>query len=295
MLGKKYNYKRDASNSGRSSFKYEPIYKDDELVDDVAALKEYYEKKKQSQQTVQLNNSNAYTPLVKQPSLNTPPPVVYKPPPTEAELAEQEFWNGFEPGYVVVFCFRRPCEKTNRNCLNKFALMASNYIHVEVCIYNREGNMTRSLFITEQTKTVKFATNELNDIDPKTGSRLWDFIWVRLDNEDQVSKMKRSIYQLVGLYRPQRFSSCNIYCFYCFAMPCLPCCCCVGKRPKTTTCTRTTMEFIRDVWRDKNFTISRNLFSYTPDDVYEFIINHNGSINILQDFEKFNPTKTVLA
>jgi len=283
---KNYKPKQDANKNNNNDdarlLNNQSYYVDDDEVS-MHSLERYYERKK----TINTKSKNVQIQLPPVPIIPQKIQAPQKIPSVE-EIEEADFWNGFEAGSVVVFCFRKPCTKTRSFCLNKLALVASNYIHVEICIYNTEGTMTRSLFITDQVKTVKFAQHVLTDTDPVTGARTWDFLWFQLNTLEQVSQMKRTVYRLAHYRRPRRFSHCNIYCFYCFA-----CCCCASSRPSTATCTSLTMEFIRDVWSKENFTIADNLFSYTPDDVFEFIHQRSERMNVL-NFDNANPTVSQL-
>jgi hypothetical protein len=172
----------------------------------------------------------------------------------------------FEPGAVIGFCFRRPCEMTATRCLNKLTRVASSYIHCEVCIYDKTYQQVRNLMITRNTKHVIFVNHPMT----QDQARSWDFIWVQL-TEEQQRNVRTALLRILSTDEDRRFSSCNIWCFPLFALPCYFQCCEYTSR----TCSEMTMVFIRDVFEFDDLQSgccgAPNFFSYTPDSVYRYI------------------------
>lgn len=202
---------------------------------------------------------------------------------SEQQLEEEEFWDGFEPGPFVVFCFRRPCNRTRAHCLNRCASCASNFIHVEICVLSKDLKSYRNLYLTEQTKKVEFVSHVISEVYDERGRRIWDFIWVAL-SEEQVQLMKNAIYRLAHLDNARKFNKCSIMCFCFFAMPCF----CHGDS-QSAMCTQTTMEFISEVWQGTRSLMSSNLYSYTPDDVYRFVNRNALRLGVLENLENQDP------
>ena len=201
------------------------------------------------------------------------------------QIEEEEFWDGFEPGNYVIFCFRRQCERTRAYCINKFASVAGEYIHVEVCVIDVKVKTYKNLYLTQQTDGVKFVNHVITDVIDQNGRRIWDFVWVKLTSE-QVTRMKNAIYRLAHKDNRRKFSRFNIFCFCLVSMPCY-----CHKDSATAMCTQTTMEFIAEVWRGSNLPMAANLYSYTPDQVYHFIESNYAVLNVQMKFNNADPNK----
>ena len=117
--------------------------------------------------------------------------------------------SGFKVGYYVVFCFRQPDDRTQRNLLNTLATMTSFYIHCEVCVLNEEMTETRTLYITNQSEVVTFAHV---DYARKDAPVPWVFVWCRL-TEVQRNKMAAALLHSPATTRstfPRRASTFSI-------------------------------------------------------------------------------------
>ena len=158
----------------------------------------------------------------------------------------------FEVGAWAVFCFRRPDERTQTNCLNLCATMMSYYLHCEICVFNKDMTDTRSLEVTSETGRVVLGRRRYvrqNGVSP------WNFVWAPLDPIHQ-RDMQTCLASLSG-DDAKLFSSNRIFCFH------LMSCCSIT----TTTCSETTMEVLHRVW---GFQVPEIRF-YSPDDVFKFV------------------------
>ena len=183
--------------------------------------------------------------------------------------------SGFKVGYYVVFCFRQPDDRTQRNLLNTLATMTSFYIHCEVCVLNEEMTETRTLYITNQSEVVTFAHV---DYARKDAPVPWVFVWCRL-TEVQRNKMAAALLQLSGDHA-KHFSTTRIYFFHCVA------CCCHSE---TTTCSETTMTLIERVWD----VIPGSVRFYSPDDVYKYVRENAAKLGVYEPMANRIPDHVV--
>ena len=191
--------------------------------------------------------------------------------PTDAPAEEPPF----EVGQWAVFCFRRPDDRTQSNCLNLCATMLTFYLHCEICVLNRDNTDARTLFITSESGRVTFARVRYVRADAPTP---WLFLWARL-SDGQRANMQICMESMSG-DAAKVFSPWRIFCFHCA--------CCFGAA--TTTCSETTMEVIDRIWHlrpvDAKF--------YSPDNVYAFVNRHRAELGIVEQMTGRAPDTVIV-
>lgn len=179
----------------------------------------------------------------------------------------------FVMGHLVCFCFRRPDPFTMSKILNGVTSCLSYYIHCDVCVVSADRTQTRTLYISADSGRVVFEPRVYRD-------GMWSFLWCRLTNERRAG-LQRVIAEILA--EPRVFSRWNIFCFPLFAMPCY---CQCTHPPRTRTCTEMTMEVI---WRTWGLPIAAP-FSYTPEDVYQFVQYWRGTLGVIEQLNDRNPS-----